>query len=65
MYRVVHTGPNTQLGGLKDGLFSVAYHPGTAPAVNKPAIAPKPRGNAIDTNSLRIWDIFMPKSFIF
>jgi hypothetical protein len=59
IYRVVHTGPNNQLGGLNDGWFSVLYHPGIASAVNIPAIAPKLKGNAIDANSLRIWDIFI------
>jgi hypothetical protein len=26
VYRVIHTGPNTQFGGVNDGLFSVEYH---------------------------------------
>jgi len=35
--RVVHTGKNTQLGGAKDGLMSVAYHVGIAGVVkNEP-----------------------------
>ena len=46
--------PKSQFGGLNDGLFSLAYHPGTASAVNKPAIAPKPKGNASDDNCLKI-----------
>ena len=30
IYNVVHTGPKTQLGGLKKGLFNEAYQIGTA-----------------------------------
>jgi|TARA_X000000368_G_scaffold8076_1_gene6301 hypothetical protein len=25
-YKIVHTGPNIQSGGLKDGLFNNEYH---------------------------------------
>ena len=51
------------LGGLNDGLFSASYHSGTASAVNKPAIVPKPKGNASDANSLKICDLFIKNSF--
>ena len=40
MYRVVHAGANSQLGGLKKGLFRVAYHVPMAVAVANPAIPP-------------------------
>ena len=30
MYNEVHTGPKTQFGGLKAGLFNDAYHVGIA-----------------------------------
>jgi len=32
-YNTVHTGPNTQLGGLNAGFCNSAYHPGIALAV--------------------------------
>lgn len=54
---MVQTGPNNQMGGLNDGLFSVAYHSGTACAVNKPAMVPEASGNARDTSSLGICDL--------
>lgn len=51
---VVHTGPNTQLGGLNEGLFKVAYQVGIEDAVKIEPITPaisesatKPRRGAI------------------
>jgi len=42
MNRLIQTGLNIQLGGLKNGLFNVLYHVGMAGVVkrdpNKPAI---------------------------
>jgi len=38
--RVVQTGANTALGGVKDGLFSVAYQVGIAGVVKKEPIKP-------------------------
>jgi hypothetical protein len=46
MYSKVQTGPNTQLGGLKEGLFKVLYQESTDSAVNKPPIAPTDNGIA-------------------
>lgn len=54
-YSSVHTGPNTQLGGLKEGLFNKAYQVGTACDVNIPATAPIVKGNANETSSLTIF----------
>ena len=39
-YSTVHTGPNSQLGGLNEGLFSVAYHVGIESSVNTVPISP-------------------------
>jgi len=65
MYSVVQTGANIQLGGLNEGLFRVSYHSGTASAVNKPAIAPKPKGNAIDANNFKKkCDLFIISSYL-
>jgi len=64
MYSDVHTGPNIQLGGLKEGWFSVAYHSGIAFAVNIPAIAPRPKGRRIDTTNLSICLLFIVLLFI-
>jgi hypothetical protein len=57
MYRVVHTGPKTQFGGLNEGLFRDAYHSGTACAVKIPAIDPTARGNSNDKVNLIIFDL--------
>ena len=59
IYREVHTGPKTQLGGLKEGLFNEAYQVGTAWEVNIPATAPTDNGNKMDIISLIMWDIFI------
>jgi len=52
MYKVVHTGPKIQLGGLNDGWFNDAYHPGIAFEVKNPAIAPTASGGKTDKRSL-------------
>jgi len=40
MYRLVHTGAKSQLGGLKEGLLSVGYQVLTDWAVAQPPNAP-------------------------
>jgi hypothetical protein len=42
MYKNVHSWPNSQFGGLKDGLFNEAYQASMLCTVAKPAIAPTP-----------------------
>jgi hypothetical protein len=37
---VIHTGENNQLGGVKAGLLSVAYHAGTDGRVKNEPINP-------------------------
>jgi len=39
-YKVIHTGPNNQLGGLKAGFLSAAYQVGTAGAVKTEPMIP-------------------------
>lgn len=39
-YNTVHTGPNSQLGGFKEGLFRAAYHVGMESIVNTVPIKP-------------------------
>ena len=51
IYSAVQTGANNQLGGLKDGLFAIEYHPLTPDTVKKPAIAPTSNGTAIEINN--------------
>jgi hypothetical protein len=41
MYRVVHTGPNIQLGGFQDGLMMVGYQVVTESRVKNPLKLPK------------------------
>ena len=38
--KMVQTGPKIQFGGLKKGLFKVAYHVGIAEIVNKLPTSP-------------------------
>jgi hypothetical protein len=52
-YNIVHTGPNTQLGGLKLGFISVAYHEDTDEAVNKEPRIPTNSQITIEAISLR------------
>ena len=47
IYKVVHTGPNNQLGGCQDGLFNAAYQLGISDAVKLPPIKPMARGMAM------------------
>jgi hypothetical protein len=54
IYKVVHTGPNSQLGGLKDGLLSVANHELTELAVKKPEIPPTANGTEMEIINLKI-----------
>ena len=51
IYSAVQTGANNQLGGLKDGLFAIAYQPLTPDTVKNPAIPPTSNGMAIDINN--------------
>ena len=49
MYKVVHTGPKIQSGGLKEGLLIVRYHVFTPCSVNHAPTAPIAIGMAILT----------------
>lgn len=40
VYKVIQTGPNSQLGGVKKGLFNVAYQVGIDEAVKIEPMAP-------------------------
>lgn len=50
IYSTVHTGPNTQFGGLNDGRANVAYHVGIAETVKNDPIIPAASHNAIHPN---------------
>jgi len=52
-YSSVQTGPNSQFGGLKNGLFRLTYQVFTDPAVNQPPAAPAPRHIAMHKNNSR------------
>ena len=52
MYRMVHTGPNTVLGGLKDGCLRVAYQVFTLLAVKYAETPPTTKGKAIQLKSM-------------
>ncbi len=54
MYKVVQTGPNTQLGGVNQGLFNVVYHVEIAGVVTSPPIPPTSKGTPIDMISFMI-----------
>jgi len=53
IYSKVHTGPNSQLGGLKKGLFKVRYQVETEEAVDIDPIKPADRQIIIDAASFR------------
>src|SRR4030042_182625 len=55
IYRTVHTGANTQFGGLKAGFSSVAYQVGMALRENMEPMAPAARQATILTTSFRIY----------
>lgn len=52
IYRVVQTGANNQLGGLKDGLFNILNQVFTEDDVKKPDTAPTPKGITIEIINL-------------
>jgi len=54
IYSIVHTGANTQLGGLNDGLLMVANQPSTDDEVKYPAMAPTANGIKIEMTNLNI-----------
>jgi hypothetical protein len=54
MKRVVHTGPKTQLGGLKDGFCMEAYQVGIEGVVNREPANPAPRQMSMLDASLSI-----------
>ena len=51
---MVHTGANSQLGGLKDGLCKVVNHPFTDDEVKNPATAPTAKGIVTATINFNI-----------
>ena len=53
IYKVIHTGPNNQLGGLKNGLLMVKYHVDTDNTVKKEPIIPANWHIIIDAINLK------------
>jgi hypothetical protein len=51
-YRLIHTGPNTQLGGLKEGLFNSTYQVEIDSVVKTEPIIPASWQTIIDMASL-------------
>ncbi len=51
IYKIVHTGPKTQFGGLKKGLAKSAYHVGIDDVVNTDPIAPADKQMTIERAS--------------
>jgi hypothetical protein len=52
-YKIIHTGANNQLGGLKNGLFKVKYHVDTEETVKNDPIKPANWQIRIDMTSLQ------------
>ncbi len=52
IYKTVHTGAKSQLGGLKEGLFKNLNQLFTEEEVKKPEIPPTAKGTAMDIISL-------------
>ena len=53
IYRIVHAGPNTQFGGLKEGFVRVEYQVSMDVDVNIPAMNPTSKQTPIEMTSLR------------
>jgi hypothetical protein len=51
MYSAVHTGANSQLGGLNEGLLATAYQPLTPEEVKKAAMPPTSKGMRREINN--------------
>jgi hypothetical protein len=60
IYNNVHTGANTQLGGLKKGLLSAAYQVGMDGVVKVEPMNPAKRQTAIGTTNLTALLKFAP-----
>ena len=56
-YKVVHTGPKTQSGGLKVGLFSSEYQGSLNVKVAKPPI--NEAENVIARNNINVKNLFL------
>lgn len=52
IYKVVQTGPKTQFGGLKSGLFKFAYQVGIAETVKIDPKKPVARQRPMEINNL-------------
>ena len=62
-YRVIQAGANNQLGGVKSGLFKVAYQVGIAGVVNIEPTRPAHWHTIILTISLMIYLIYSTSIF--
>jgi len=63
IYKVVHTGPKSQFGGLKDGLTKPAYHVGIEGNVNNDPINPANKQAPIETSKFRRFIYFLTSVF--
>lgn len=59
MYKTVQTGPNIQLGGLKNGFSNVRYHPEIESAVENPEKNPINKQIPIEIGSFKFLGIFI------
>jgi hypothetical protein len=61
-YKIVHTGPNTQSGGLKIGLFNKEYQGSLKVTVAKPPI--NEAENVMIRNNINVTILFFNIMFI-
>ena len=61
-YKIVHTGPNTQSGGLKPGLFNKEYQGSLKVTVAKPPI--NEAENVMIRNNINVTILFFNIMFI-
>jgi len=59
MYNSVQTGPNSQSGGVNQGLFNAAYHVEIAGMVTTAPTPPASKGTPTDTISFMISLVFI------
>ena len=59
IYKIVHVGPKTHEGGLKDGLLSATYQLVIWGIVEIEPIAPARRGAAMETMNLYVFVLVM------
>jgi|GEM_PF-4277757 len=59
IYSIDQTGPNSQFGGWKNGLFKVEYHPVIAELVENPDKNPRKKVKKIQRTIFKLSDMLL------